>query len=284
MKKYLYKSIFLNIFFVIIFTSSSLFAQKPDGVENSKWANLILMKGVNQRGGPFAFDDTYLEVEFGGRYEWLQLYGYVDFIDILNTSKSDKHGGNNYFVDIEPRISLDYLFDKDFSYKALKELYLAFDYYYSDEPKGKGLNVLWMGIGSDIDIPYLGLSGVNFYTRYIDENYGASNEHKFDGYVAHINWFKPLYFFTQNRFISFQGYLDYEFGSDLDENSFERQYRTSDSLQSYLGLYLHNKSWLIGYGLKAYKNMTQWKDNEILNDKKTDSTGYGHYFSIAYKF
>ncbi len=29
------------------------------------------MKGVNQRGGPFAFDDTYLEVEFGGRYEWL---------------------------------------------------------------------------------------------------------------------------------------------------------------------------------------------------------------------
>lgn len=242
------------------------------------------MKGVNQRGGPFKFDDTYLEVEFGGRYEWLDLYGYVDFIDILNSKSSDKHGSNNYFVDIEPRISLDYLFNKDFSYKALKELYLAFDYYYADEPNGKGLNVLWMGIGSDIDIPWLGTSGVNFYTRYIDENYGASNEHTFDGYVAHINWFKPLYFFTDSRFISFQGYLDYEFGSDLDENSFERQYRTSDSLQSYLGLYLHNKSWLIGYGLKAYKNMTQWKDNEILNDKKTDSTGFGHYFSIAYKF
>ena len=283
MKKSLFIVLLLNLLFFSFF-NIELFAKDISTIENKQWANVILMKGVNQRGGPFKFDDTYLEVEFGGRYEWLDLYGYVDFIDILNSKSSDKHGSNNYFVDIEPRISLDYLFNKDFSYKALKELYLAFDYYYADEPNGKGLNVLWMGIGSDIDIPWLGTSGVNFYTRYIDENYGASNEHTFDGYVAHINWFKPLYFFTDSRFISFQGYLDYEFGSDLDENSFERQYSTSDSLQSYLGLYLHNKSWLIGYGLKAYKNMTQWKDNEILNGKKTDSTGFGHYFSIAYKF
>src|SRR5574344_466568 len=153
MKKYLYKSIFLNIFFVIIFTSSSLFAQKPDEVENKKWANLILMKGINQRGGPFAFDDTYVEFEFGGRYEWLDLYGYVDFIDALNSRSSDKHGGNNFFVDIEPRISLDY--------------------YYADETNAKGLNVLWMGIGSYIELNIIKKSGVNFYTRYIDENYGA---------------------------------------------------------------------------------------------------------------
>ena len=254
MKKSLFIVLLLNLLFFSFF-NIELFAKDISTIENKQWANVILMKGVNQRGGPFKFDDTYLEVEFGGRYEWLDLYGYVDFIDILNSKSSDKHGSNNYFVDIEPRISLDYLFNKDFSYKALKELYLAFDYYYADEPNGKGLNVLWMGIGSDIDIPWLGTSGVNFYTRYIDENYGASNEHTFDGYVAHINWFKPLYFFTDSRFISFQGYLDYEFGSDLDENSFERQYRTSDSLQSYLGLYLHNKSWLIGYGLKAYKKI-----------------------------
>ncbi|MCT7592947.1 outer membrane protein OmpK [Aliarcobacter butzleri] len=58
----------------------------------------------------------------------------------------------------------------------------------------------------------------------------------------------------------------------------------SDSLQSYLGLYLHEKKCLIGYGLKVYKNMTQWRDNQELNDKKTDTTGFGHYFSIAYKF
>jgi glycosyltransferase involved in cell wall biosynthesis len=37
-------------------------------------------------------------------------------------------------------------------------------------------------------------------------------------------------------------------------------------------------------GLKAYKNMTQWKDNQDLSGKKTDTIGFGHYFSLGYKF
>ena len=276
-----------NLIFVILIllgVNLNLQAKDISSITNSNWETLHLYHGENQRGGPFAFDDTYVEFEFGGRYEWLDLYGYVDFIDALNSKGSDKHGQNNFFADIEPRVSLDYLTNTDLSYGALKELYIAFDFYYADEPTGKGLKVVWMGLGSDIDIPWLGKSGVNFYTRYIDENYGASNENSFDGYVAHINWFKPLYNFTESRFISFQGYIDYEFGSDLDNNSFERQYRTSDSLQSYLGLWSHDKKWLVGYGLKAYKDMTQWKDGEILNGKKTDTTGFAHYFNVGYKF
>ena len=269
---------------VFITSGINIFAKDINSISNSQWANLHLYHGENQRGGPFAFDDTYVEFEFGGRYNWLDLYGYVDFIDALNSSSSDKHGQNNFFVDIEPRISIDYLLDKNLSYGALQELFFAFDIYYADEPNGNGLKVIWMGIGSDIDIPWLGKSGVNLYTRYIEENYGASNENSFDGYVAHINWFKPIYNFTQNRFVSFQGYLDYEFGSDLDNNSFERNYRTSDSLQSYLGLWLHEKKWALGYGLKAYQDMTQWKDGEVLNNKETDTTGFAHYFNVAYKF
>lgn len=35
-------------------------------------------------------------------------------------------------------------------------------------------------------------------------------------------------------------------GSDLYNNAFERTYRTSDSLQSYLGLWLHDKKWVVG--------------------------------------
>ncbi len=97
---------------------------------------------------------------------------------------------------------------------------------------------------------------------------------------------KPLYNFSETRFVSFQGYLDYEFGRDLDNNSFERTYRTSDSLQSYFGLWLHDKKWLVGYGLKAYKDMTQWKDGKVpFNDgRRTDTTGVAHYFNIAYNF
>ncbi len=269
---------------IFIISGINIFAKDISSVTNSNWETLHLYHGENQKGGPFAFDDTYVEFEFGGRYEWFDLYGYVDFIDALNSSSSDKHGQNNFFVDIEPRISIDYLLDKDLSYGALKELFFAFDIYYADEAKGNGLKVIWMGIGSDIDIPWLGKSGVNFYTRYIEENYDASNENSFDGYVAHINWFKPIYHFTENRFLSFQGYIDYEFGSNLDNNDFEKTYRTSDSLQSYLGLWLHDKKYAVGYGLKAYKDMTQWKDGEVLNSRKTDTTGFAHYFNVAYKF
>ena len=279
------KNLGLKLFILIFLLSGiNIFAKDINSISNSNWETLHLYHGENQRGGPFAFDDTYVEFEFGGRYEWLDLYGYVDFIDALNSSSSDKHGQNNFFVDIEPRISIDYLLDKDLSYGALKELFFAFDIYYADEAKGNGLKVIWMGIGSDIDIPWLGKSGVNFYTRYIEENYDASNENSFDGYVAHINWFKPIYHFTENRFLSFQGYIDYEFGSNLDNNDFEKTYRTSDSLQSYLGLWLHDKKYAVGYGLKAYKDMTQWKDGEVLNNKETDTTGFAHYFNVGYKF
>lgn len=257
-------------------------------IQNYNWETLHLYKGVDQRGGPFKFRDTYLEFEFGGRYEWLDYYGYIDFLDILNDSNSDKHGKDNYFVDIEPRISIDYLTQTDLSWGILQELYFAFDIYYNDTAPGsdKGLKVIWMGLGSDLDLPWLGKSGVNFYTRFVEENFGASNEHSFDGYVAHINWFKPLYFFKQAQFLSFQGYVDYEFGSDMPEsgNDFEQTYRTSDSFQAYLGLWLHDKKWALGYGLKAYKNMTQWKDGEIFFGQKTDTTGFGHYFNVAYKF
>lgn len=277
-------NLILKILVILTFFTINVFAKDISNINNSQWANLHLYKGVNQRGGPFAFDDTYVEFEFGGRYEWLDLYGYIDFIDALNSKSSDKHGGNNFFVDIEPRVSIDYLLNKDLSYGALKELFFAFDIYYADEPDGKGLKVIWMGLGSDIDIPWLGVSGVNFYTRFIEENYGASNENSFDGYVAHINWFKPIYNFSENRFLSFQGYLDYEFGSNLKANDFEKKYRTSDSLQSYLGFWLHDKKWALGYGLKAYKDMTQWKDGEVLNNRKTDTTGFAHYFNVAYKF
>ena len=281
------KNRYLNIvIFCLLFITVNSFAKEISSITNKQWANLHLYNGTNQRGGPYSFDDTYMELEFGGRYEWLDLYGYIDFLDILNSSSSDKHAQDNFFVDIEPRISIDYLLNKDLSYGALKELYFAFDIYYADVPPNAtdGLKIVWMGLGSDIEMPFLGTTGVNFYTRYIEENYSASNENSFDGYVAHINWFKPLYNFSENRFISFQGYADNEFGSDLDNNDFEKTYRTSDSLQSYLGFWLHDKKWALGYGLKAYKDMTQWKDGEILNNKKVDTTGVAHYLNVAYKF
>ena len=104
---------FIILAFVLFGINS--FAKDLNSISNSNWETLHLYHGENQRGGPYAFDDTYVELEFGGRYEWLDLYGYVDFIDALNSSSSDKHGSNNFFADIEPRISIDYLLNKDLS-------------------------------------------------------------------------------------------------------------------------------------------------------------------------
>ncbi|WNC72370.1 outer membrane protein OmpK [Thalassotalea psychrophila] len=268
------------------------------------WLNFHLYHGEDQRGGPFKFNDQYLEIEFGGRSGLFDLYGYVDFKDAFNNSDSDAHDGSNMFADIEPRMSLDYLFDKDLSVGIIKEWYIAMDIYYGDNEcaqtcvvdvvdevpvttESSGLKIVWLGIGTDMELPWLGKTGVNLYARLIRENYGATNEDEWDGYAFHMNWFKTLHNFENSGFLAFQGYFDYEFGSDLDEgNSFEQEYRTDTSLQSYLGIWYHLPSshFAMGYGLKLYDDMTQWKDGTILGGKEVDTSGAGHYFNLTYSF
>jgi nucleoside-specific channel-forming protein len=279
----------------------------PDNIHSKDflWLNFHIYHGEDQRGGPFKFDDQYLEVEFGGRSGLFDLYGYVDFKDIFNNSDSDAHDGSNVFADIEPRISLDYLLKKDLSVGVIQEWFIAMDLYYGDNEcaqtcvidaeaevpsttNSSGLKIIWLGVGTDMVLPWLGKTGVNFYARHIRENYGASNEDSWDGYALHINWFKPLHTFTDKSFVTFQGYFDYEFGSDLtdDGNEFEKAFRTDTSLQSYLGIWYHMPAdhFKIGYGLKVYDNMTQWKDGEVLGGRVVDTTGAGHYFNLTYAF
>ena len=105
MKKFILKATTL-----VLLLGANIFAKAIGSISNSNWETLHLYHGENQRGGPFAFNDTYAEFEFGGRYEWLDLYGYIDFLDVLNSEASDKHKDNNYFVDIEPRINYRYVF------------------------------------------------------------------------------------------------------------------------------------------------------------------------------
>ena len=271
-----------------------------------QWMNLNLYHGQDQRGGPFSFDDQYFEVEFGGRSGALDLYGYVDFKDIFNNDNSDVHNGANIFADIEARFSLDYLFNKDLSVGPVNEWYIATDLYYADNECASGcatfdkdgnplpetstaggLKVFWLGVRTDVNVPWLGKTGVNLYKRFVRENYGASNEGEWDGYAFHVNWYKPFYHFENKSFLSFQGYFDYEFGSDLDKGTaFEQEYRTDSSLQTYLGVWYNmpNHNFKVGYGLKFYDDMTQWKDGTVLDGKPVDTTGVAQYFNVTYAF
>ncbi|ABC27141.1 Nucleoside-binding outer membrane protein [Hahella chejuensis KCTC 2396] len=267
----------------LLFSSAASAVEVPEDIHAADyhWMNWHLYRGIDQRGGPYKFDDTYFEIEFGGRSGALDFFGYVDFLDILGDSgNSDKNRGDNFFADIEPRLSIDYLTGMDLSVGPIKEWYLAFDLLMADTGPIGGLQVLWSGIGTDTELPWLGKTGIAVYARYVGENYGAKNEGSWDGYVAHINWFKPFYH-NGDDFVAFQGYADYEFASDLGDDD---PARSSDSFQSYLGVWYHSKQWAVGYGAKVYRNMTQFEDGAPgFAGPDQDTTGVGHYFNLTYK-
>ncbi len=113
--------------------------------------------------------------------------------------------------------------------------------------------------------------------RYVRENFGAENERKWDGYILSTNWFKPFYFFPNNSFISYQGYLDYKFGANEIADSTDR---SDTSVEWFNGLYWHSNRYAVGYGLKYYKDMALLKDGGFAGE----TSGFGHYFSVTYKF
>ncbi|HEH9419015.1 TPA: outer membrane protein OmpK [Aeromonas sobria] len=245
-----------------------------------KWFQFNIMHGENNKL-PFSnnADNNYFEMEFGGRSGIFDLYGYIDVLDVFNEGKDNFHNKDNFFMKFAPRMSIDALTGKDLSFGPVKEVYVATVTNVADQ----GLFETYIGLGSDVEVPFMGKMGLNLMSRYVRENYGAANEGKWDGYMITTNWFKPVYNFSNGSFIAYQGYLDYMFGADELEKTDAS--RTSESLQWFNGLYWHNDRFAVGYGLKVYNNMAFFKDGSSygpgLNQK---TSGVGHYFDVTYKF
>ncbi len=238
-----------------------------------KWFQFNLMKSVDNKI-PFGNQqDTYFEMEFGGRSGALDLYGYLDVFDVFDSSDSDRHLGDNFFFKFAPRVSLNALADADLSVGSIKEWYIATLFNGGD----RSLQEQYIGIGSDIEVPWLGKVGANVMARYVRENYGAANERTWDGYILSTNWFKPFYFFADASFITYQGYLDYKFAATKIADSTDR---SESSLEWFNGLYWHSPRYAVGYGLKYYKDMALFKDGGFAGE----TSGVGHYFALTYKF
>ncbi len=274
------------IFLILSFVCSTWSIDYIEGDIHSidyKWLNLNLYRGDGQRGGFRKFDDTYLEFEFGGRSGIIDFYGYSDFLDIGDDEKnSDQHNGDNSFSKFDLRFSFDAMLKKNLAWGAVKEWYFATTTTDADYGSFGGLRVYWFGLGTDTLIPWLGLVGLNFQARYFAENYGANNEGNIDGYVLHMNWFKPFYFFKQSGFLAFQGYFDYEFDSEIKGSQ-----RSPTAFQSYLGFWYHLKNYAFGYGAKVYRNMSNYRNGEPLSTGSStlvNSSGIGHYLNVTYKF
>ncbi|MDN2664990.1 outer membrane protein OmpK [Psychromonas sp. 14N.309.X.WAT.B.A12] len=253
----------------LLASSSAFAADYTDGDTHKndyKWMQGNLMYAVNELPGES--DHDYLELEFGGRAGILDYYGYADVFNLASSESSDKDGADKIFIKFAPRISLDGLTGKDLSFGPVEEVYFATLFNWSGG--SDSVNNSFWGIGSDVMVPWLGKVGLNVYGLY------DLNEKEWNGYQVSTNWFKPFYFFENGSFISYQGYIDYQFGYDDD---FDALY-TDNGGAMFNGIYWHSDRFAVGYGLKAFKDAYALVDGGLAGK----TTGLTHYFAATYKF
>ncbi|MFT7682273.1 MAG: nucleoside-specific channel-forming protein [Moritella dasanensis] len=233
-----------------------------------KWSQFNLMYVVGEK--PSDSDSKkhdYLEMEFGGRSGVVDLYGYVDVFNLTNknSSSSDKNDGESkLYMKLAPRFSLDGMTGKDLSFGPVQELYVATLFNWGGGPIGEDTNNAFVGLGSDVMVPWLGKVGMNLYGLY------DVNATDWNGYQFSMNWFKPVINFDNGSFISYQGYIDYQFGAESSATN------VSSGGAMYNGIYWHSDRYSVGYGLKAY--------NDIYTIKSSVGSGFAHYFAATYKF
>ena len=251
-----------------------------------KWmqANLMYSKGEkptasNGNGGD---EHNYLELEFGGRAGVVDYYGYLDVFNLTNRSTSDSDkgdGSSKMFLKFNPRFSLDAITGKDLSFGPVKELYFSTllnigGGQIDTQAGGYGdVNQSYWGLGADVELPWLGKTGMNLYANY------DINAKQWNGYQFSMNWFKPFYFFANKSFISYQGYLDYEFGNDTDLGA--PGALTTSGGAMFHGIYWHSDRFALGYGLKGFKNVYGLKNEGTYGIR---TTGWSHYVAATYKF
>lgn len=222
----------------------------------------------------------YLEMEFGGRAGIVDLYGYVDVFNLTNSSSGDKTGSDSkMFMKFAPRFSIDAMTGWDLSAGPIQEVYFSTLFNWGGgafNKDGKGdVNASFWGIGADVMVPWLGKTGMNLYAHY------DMNIKEWNGYQFSMNWFKPFMNFDNGSFISFQGYVDYQFGADEKYgNEFVPQ--TTSGGAAYFGLHWHSENYALGYGLKGYKDVYLLEDGAGIVGLET--TGWAHYLTATYKF
>ncbi|SQD80188.1 nucleoside-specific channel-forming Tsx family protein [Moritella yayanosii] len=240
-----------------------------------KWSQFNLMYAINEKpSGEDNLKHNYLEMEFGGRSGVVDLYGYVDVFNLLGSDSSDsdkKDGASKLYMKLAPRFSLDGMTGQDLSFGPVQEVYIATLFNWGGgafNKDGTGdVNNAFFGLGSDVMVPWLGKVGMNLYGLY------EVNNKDWNGYQFSMNWFKPFVNFDNGSFISYQGYIDYQFGMDTSAGG------VSSGGAMFNGIYWHSERYSVGYGLKAYNDIYGIKDSSDFA-----SSGFGHYFAATYKF
>lgn len=248
-----------------------------------KFLQFNLMYALNEKPQSSESGDTghdYLEMEFGGRSGIFDLYGYVDVFNLLSGDSSDNDKANGatdkIFMKFAPRMSIDAMTGYDLSFGPVQELYVAtLMEWDGGRDTVVGVNTQKVGLGSDINVPWFGKMGLNLYATY------DSNKNDWNGYQISTNWFKPFINFENGSFISYQGYIDYQFGMKDSQPG-----QVSNGGAMFNGLYWHSERFAVGYGLKLYKDVYGIEDGSAtgFDSGKWESSGVTHYFDVTYKF
>lgn len=249
------------------------------------WMQFNAMYAFNELPRSDADDGghDYLEMEFGGRAGIVDLYGYVDVFNLATGDSGDKATGtgkSKMFMKFAPRFSIDAMTGWDLSAGPIQEVYISTLFNWGGGVIGEDVNNASVGIGADVMVPWLGKTGMNLYSYY------DMNAKEWNGYQFSMNWFKPVVNFDNGSFISFQGYVDYQFGADEvkaydDNGDFVNTTFTSSGGAAYFGLHWHSENYALGYGLKAYQDVYLLKDDGTFG---LESTGFAHYLTATYKF
>jgi nucleoside-specific channel-forming protein len=235
-----------------------------------QWSQFNLMYAEGEKPSmPDTSGHDYLEMEFGGRSGVVDLYGYVDVFNLTDSDKSGKaNSDTKMFMKLAPRFSLDGMTGQDLSFGPVQELYVAT--LFNIDGNNGGTNNANIGLGSDVMVPWFGKMGMNLYAQY------DINAKDWNGYQFSMNWFKPFVNFDNGSFIAYQGYVDYQFAAESDEN------HVSSGGAMYNGIYWHSDRYSVGYGLKLYNDIYTLKDDVAFGGLET--SGVSHYFAASYKF
>ncbi|OOE91054.1 MULTISPECIES: nucleoside-specific channel-forming Tsx family protein [Salinivibrio] len=247
-----------------------------------KWLQFNAMYAIDEKA-QFDFgegtekDHNYLEMEFGGRKGVVDLYGYVDIFDLGedDSSNNNKKGASKLFMKLAPRFSIDGITGQDLSFGPVQEVY--FSTLFNWDGGNDIVNNSFWGVGADVELPWFGKVGMNLYGLY------DINNKDWNGYQFSTNWFKPFHFFDNGSFLSYQGYIDYQFGAD---DTFKGNNQATHGGAMFNGLYWHSDNYALGYGLKAYNDVYLFEDGNANNSvgAVADSSGISHYLSATYKF
>ncbi len=221
------------------------------------------------------YKDTYLEADGVHRYGPLDLYWYIDYSNLFRTPKlSDKfYSSPDYmYGEINPRISVDWLSGADLGFLFFKEWFLAYNFEFDNEKgNGKGMLRHYLGIGTDFDLPLFDYAKANIYARYIQKNYGRS-ENRWDGYMLNMSYGMTIHKFKIGISLGYSGWLKWVFGAGTGGDSPDN--RTTDSVQ-------WNNTFDISYG--GFSILYTYQVNVNYSEVRQNSSGV-HNQAVGIKY